>query len=184
MAETEQTKVCPLCAETIKAAAKVCPYCRKSQKYGLFLIRQNVYALASAVLLIVMLGSVLYFYRDAFHRQRDFALDKDKIQVLNFHFDTTLTQYKTNIVETNIVVLGILTNESEHAWIADHFEIRYFDNANKILGVDDPSLNDFIILPHSDHSFCLNLYHHKAVSHYAACKVKVVSANDPEAHGN
>jgi hypothetical protein len=32
MAEHEQTKVCPHCAEIIKAAAKVCPHCRYWQK--------------------------------------------------------------------------------------------------------------------------------------------------------
>jgi hypothetical protein len=32
MAENESTKVCPHCAEIIKAAAKVCPHCRYWQK--------------------------------------------------------------------------------------------------------------------------------------------------------
>jgi len=123
-------------------------------------------------------------HRDAFPQGRDFVLDKDKIQVLGFHFDTSKTQYKTNFMETNIIVLGIVTNESEHSWIVDGFEIRYFDSAGKILGMDDPSFNNFIIQPHSDHSFWLNLSHHQAVSEYTACKIKVVSASDPDARSD
>jgi hypothetical protein len=57
MAETERTKVCPLCAETIKAAAKVCPYCRKSQRgWASF----KVYDLGALAAALFFIGAIFF----------------------------------------------------------------------------------------------------------------------------
>jgi RNA polymerase subunit RPABC4/transcription elongation factor Spt4 len=64
MPENEQTKVCPLCAETIKAAAKVCPFCRSKQgRYALW--RQELLIGGPATLVIIMaIGVIAWFAPD------------------------------------------------------------------------------------------------------------------------
>jgi hypothetical protein len=176
MAEIEQTKVCPLCAETIKAAAKVCPHCRKSQRHWAFMTRYDFFAIAFPLILIV----TFFVFNKAFYHRRDFALDRDKIQVTEFHFAFDKSRY-----ETNVVMLGTLTNESDYSWDIGHFEIRYLNNMGKVLDIEDDAYgNDFTVLPYSDHSFSLDLYERKSLPQYAVCEVKVVSADDPRAPFN
>src|SRR5215469_451338 len=173
MPDNEQTKVCPLCAETIKAAAKVCPYCRKSQRRWVFLTR---YEIAAIVFLILIIGTPWLIVK-IFYQPRDFASDRDKIRVTDFHF-----VFDKNRYETNVAISGILTNESGHSWDIYHFQVRYFNSTGQIAEMDDaPSDKGFTVMPHGDHSFHLTLDQRKSVPPFATCKIKVVSASDPRA---
>jgi hypothetical protein len=170
MAETEQTKVCPHCAETIKAAAKVCPYCRKSRRQRANLTPSEFCVTLTTVL---VLGTLLVIARDLW-RPRDFGPDKNKVLVTSFHFDLAKNRFSTNLV-----VIGVLTNASKHSWRLDELEIRYFDTNRKLLDFRNQSIDDFTILPNSDHAFSLNLYSPKSAPNFATCTVQVVSAYDP-----
>jgi hypothetical protein len=170
MAENEQTKVCPLCAETIKAAAKVCPYCRKSQRRWVFMTRYDIVA----IVIVLLLPITFFLFTKIFYQGRDFSLDKDKIRVLDFHFAINKNY------ETNVVVLGVLTNESEHSWNINHVDIRYLNREGKVMDMDDYAYGVvFTILPHSVDAFRLTLDERKSVPQYEQCEVKVASAEDP-----
>jgi hypothetical protein len=171
MAETEQTKVCPLCAETIKAAAKVCPYCRKSQRRWALFTRYDLCAMV-AVLLYVGAAILIIFL---FQTKRDFGPDREKIRVIETHFAVA-----RDASTTNMVAFGIVTNESEHSWEIGQLEIRYFDRKGKLVGVENEP-EDFTIFPKSDHSFHLDLNASGFLHGYATYEVKVVSAGDPRA---
>lgn len=169
MPETEQTKVCPLCAETIKAAAKVCPYCRKSQRRWAVLTPYDLGAIAVGLLCIVALA----LFVNLFETPRDFDMDRDKIRVIENHFAFT-----KDASTTNMVAFGIVTNESEHSWAIDQFEIRYFDGKGKLVGVEqEPEY--FTIFPKGNHSFRLDLNSSGFLHGYATYEVMAVSAIDP-----
>jgi hypothetical protein len=175
MADAEQTKVCPLCAETIKAAAKVCPYCRKSQRRWVFMTRYDL----SAILVAMLFVEAVFLLCTILERKRDFALDREKVQVLNFHF--ALDKGES---ETNIIFFGVVTNKSEHAWEVGDYEIRYFDSRGNLVNMDRAS-SLITVFPHSDSSFrCDLLSSHNSIPDYAATKVTVVSAEDPRAPFN
>ena len=176
MPDNEQTKVCPLCAETIKAAAKVCPHCRKSQRRWVFLTRYDFGAFLATLLFL----AACYFFFTIFYQGRDFALDKDKIHITDFHFVIDKSRDRTNVV-----VLGTLTNESEHSWNIDDFQVRYLNSTGKVFDIDDcSSYGEVRVMPHSDHSFQLTLYQRESVPQYSDCDVRAVSASDPRAQWN
>jgi hypothetical protein len=169
MTETEQTKVCPLCAETIKAAAKVCPFCRKIQKRGFFISRWDILAIAT---MLLFLGIIILLF-NLFSSGRNFSSSKDKLLVLNSQLGI-----ESSLDTTNVVVSGVLTNASDYAWNVGEFEIRFFDESGKIIDMDSGS-GGFTVLSHSDHSFNLALFSRKSIPKHASFNVLVRSANDP-----
>jgi hypothetical protein len=171
MTENEQTKICPLCAETIKAAARVCPYCRKNQRRGLFL---NRFDLIGAITALLMLATFLLLAR-MFTEGRSFSSNRDKIEVIS---SKVAFQIKPHY--TNIVVSGILTNRSNYSWQIRAFEIRFFDGSGKIIDADEGWPDSRLtVLPDSDHSFRFRLDSRKSIPEHASYKVMVRSANDP-----
>jgi len=171
MTENEQTKICALCAETIKAAAKVCPYCRKNQRRGLFL---NRFDLIGAITALLMLGTFLLLAR-MFTEGRSFSSSRDKIEVIS-----SKVAFQIKPRSTNIFVSGILTNRSNYSWRINKFEIRFFDSFGKTIDVDEGWSNDtFTVLPGSDHSFRFDLYSRKSIPENASYKVLIRSASDP-----
>src|SRR5208283_239165 len=90
MAENEPTKVCPLCAETIKAAAKVCPHCRHWQKKWSLQNPQIAVTLYSLVMIVVLIG-VGAFVDKMFGPKEQFAVYRDEIRVINSQFNQRIS---------------------------------------------------------------------------------------------
>lgn len=171
MTEIEPTKVCPLCAETIKAKAKVCPHCRKIQKRWFIGSKYDAVAFASA---FVFIGTV-YVIGNLFFEGRKFSSSRDQIAVLNSRVGI---EYSSE--QTNVVVSGLLTNRSDYAWRTGEFEVRFLDASGKIVDVA-PSMDSFTVMPHNDHSFSLTLYSRKSIPEHASRKITIRSASVPDA---
>lgn len=129
----------------------------------------------SAMLAVLLFIGAAFLFICLLQPERDFSLDRDKIQVLNVHFAVT-----KNGSTTNMVAFGLVTNESEHSWAVDQFEIRYLGTKGKLLAADHEA-EYFTILPKSDHSFRLDLDSDAFFPGYEECKVRVISASDPRA---
>lgn len=171
MAENEQTKICPLCAETIKAAAKVCPHCRKIQKRWLFITRYDLLAVGT---LVIFIGTVFLLVQ-MFSSGRSFSSSRDKIAVVGSQLALDVSSDGTNVI-----ISGVLTNGSNYSWQMGGFEVRFFDGFGKLIDADK-GVDNFDFLPHSDHAFKINLYGRKSIPEHASYKVLIRSARDPDA---
>lgn len=170
MTETEPTKICPLCAETIKAKAKVCPHCHKAQRRWFIGSRYDAVAFASA---FIFIGTVCVI-GNLFFEGRKFSSGRDQITVLN-----SRVGIECSSEQTNVVVSGLLTNRSDYAWLVRDFEVRFLDASGKIVDVA-PSMDGFTVMPHNDHSFSLTLYSRKSIPEHASRKITIRSASDPD----
>jgi len=169
MAENEQTKVCPLCAETIKVAARVCPYCRKVQRSIFFATAHDVLPIVTALLFV----GIVILLLNIFAYGRDFSSSKDKITVLSSQLAIEATHDYTNVV-----VAGVLTNASDYSWILNRFEVRFFNTDGALIDADS-SGSGITILPHAEASFRLTLYSRKSIPESSSHKVLVSSASEP-----
>jgi hypothetical protein len=169
MNETAETKICPLCAEKIKAAAKVCPYCRKSQRRWVFVTCYDVMAIFVA---LCSLG-VFIFILASFRMGRTYAPARDHIEILNSQFAV-----ESNETSTNLIISGVISNGSTYAWSVGELETRFFDKEGKITDATTDSV--FItILPHSEQAFRTEAYEMSKIPEYASYKIRVTSVRDP-----
>jgi len=150
MAENESTKVCPLCAETIKTAAKVCPHCRHWQKRWSLQnpqIGMTLWILVS----VVALACFGTFYDKAFGPKEQFATYRDEISVVSSQFSHRLSG--SNLV---IAVVGTLTNRSDIGWKDVGVEAQFFDRSGKLIDTITVNAGDYhgvVILPHGGAAF-------------------------------
>jgi hypothetical protein len=134
MPEDNQTKVCPLCAETIKAAAKVCPYCRTKQgRY--VLLRQElllgVPILGLAIVAIAVIAELAPDENGAGGRsfaghQKDLVVSSSSLECSGTNQDFWMT--------------GTVTNDGQYPWRVRELEIRFLDNGGSLLDVRHPDI--------------------------------------------
>ena len=171
----DEIKVCPLCAESIKIAAKVCPHCRHWQKKWSMenpLVRGTLVTLP---LVLVWVGGVFFVAR-LFDRGRDFAEYRDQIVAIA----STMSFNPTEKVPT-ISTVGTLKNNSTYSWKEVQIEVQYFDKDGKL--IDTKSGRDFddALLPNGERAFRLRTPADKPAANYASHKVFVRYAKDARA---
>ena len=179
MAETEQTKVCPLCAETIKAAAKVCPHCHFWQKkWSLQNPRtmQSVSAVFMAVLIFGGMAGLGCFFEYLFGPKREFAQYQSQISVTD-----SATSF--HIANSNLMVsvVGVITNQSDFAWKQVGVEAQFFDGNSNLIDVIEAKgeyFSDLAILPHSEASFKIESHATHKEQDYKSTKVFVRTGED------
>ncbi len=178
MADAEQTKVCPLCAETIKAAAKVCPHCRYWQKKWSFQNPQTTQTIGGILAVILIIGAMMgvgVFFDHLVGPKRDFAPYRDQITIIN----STLG-FRMSGSNLMVSVVGVVTNQSEFGWKNLGLEAQLFDKDDSLIDVI-PANGDYrgvTVLPHATAGFKIESRATKKESDYASDKVYVRVAKD------
>src|SRR5688572_16940349 len=124
-----ETKICPLCAEPIKAIAKVCPHCRHWQKRW-SLHNPQVWGGIVVVSYLAVMGIVGLVVENIFGAKQDFSPYQKQISVV-----TSEIAHRTSGTNNYVTIIGVVTNQSELAWKEVNLEARCFDSAGKLIDV-------------------------------------------------
>jgi hypothetical protein len=178
MAENESTKVCPFCAETIKAAAKVCPHCRYWQKKWSLQNPQTIQSIAAVCWVILIAAGAIglgIFLEHLIGTKRDFAPYKNQIMVVS-------SERSFRVVYSNLTVsvVGVVTNQSDFSWKQVALEAQLFGTDGKLIDViqADGDYRGIVVLPHTEAGFKIEGKAIKKESEYASHQVFVRTAKD------
>ena len=173
MAENEPTKVCAFCAEMIKAAAKICPFCRSKQgRYALW--RQELLLGGPAVVLVIIaIGVIAWIAPDQDGTGgRSFAGHRSDLVVLSPTLDCTGTK-------PDIWLTGMVTNQGDYPWRIHELEVRFLDERGNLLDVSHPEVKDlFVVQPRQEHGFRVELNRLAFTNNYVIHQVRVQMATD------
>lgn len=152
MTETEQTKVCLLCAETIKTAAKVCPFCQTRQNRFRILAGELV---GIAVVLLVIVGLPIFCE----HILPNESSETSSLALSIHRNDLSVDHTAWVAVEKSgdkYWLTGLVANKGNHAWRVHGFEVKIFDDKNNLQDVAHPDLSKsevFVVQPGQEHAF-------------------------------
>jgi len=181
MAENEQTKVCPHCAETIKSAAVVCPHCRYWQKKW-SLYNPQVGVTLWIIVCFAAVSFLGFFYDRMFGQKEQFATYRNEITVVSSQYSQRIsTSGCDSNVSMYVTVVGTLTNHSNIAWKDVSVEAQFLDKSGKqfdAITVNADGYRGVVILPHGEAAFKIEGKAARPESDYSAYKVVVRWAKD------
>jgi hypothetical protein len=171
----DHNKICPYCAESIRAAAKVCPHCRQPLTFRS--MRHPVTAFL--VMLVPMLACVVFIATGVVYKL-------DKILNPGPHYGELLsslsvTESHMNHVqatnEQHIYLYGLITNRSEVAWQRVEFDCRFFDKNGALIDAQT-GLSPWVVQPHDEAAFRVGINPSRPVGDYDSYKISVVWARN------
>ena len=181
MAENEQTKVCPHCAETIKAAAVVCPHCRYWQtKWSLY--NPKLLAALGLVVMTAYFAGIGIFMDKVFGPKEQFATYRDEIAVVSSQLSRRIsTSGCDSNVNVYVTVVGTLTNRSNITWKDVGVEAQFLDKSGKqfdAITVNADEYRGTTVLSHGEAAFKIEGRAARPESDYGTYKVIVRWAKD------
>jgi len=165
------TKTCRMCAETIKAAARLCPYCRTDQRQSAVIVTIAPW-LMGFLLLAFFVGGFSVVYR-LFTPGRDFAPFRNQFEIVS-----SSMQFNQNEKGAWVATVGTIRNNSDYAWKEVQLEARYFDSAGKLIDVGVQTFSDVVVQQHSESAFRIRTIAGQPTNAYASHKVLVRSGRD------
>src|SRR6266567_6846968 len=139
------TKVCPMCAESIRVAAKLCPHCRHWQSRWAFLT--GGYWWMPLIIMAFALAP-LVLVEHFFDPDRDFAPFHDQIVVTD-----SQVHYSQTEKGAFIAVVGMIKNNSKFSWKEVELEVQYFDKDGKLIDTKSDREYNATILPQGERAF-------------------------------
>jgi hypothetical protein len=182
MAESEQTKVCPLCAETIKVAAKVCPFCQSRQSR--FTVIKG--ALAGAFFVIALLVGLIVAGSWLFPDDSDSTSAGDFIRHRN-ELPVVRTTLETAEKQERFWLSGFVTNKGDRPWRVNGLEVRFLNAQGGLIEVQHRVFdknNVFVVQPNSEHAFRIILYSIPSSVTGVVQNIRVESATDGRKYYN
>lgn len=171
-------RICPFCAESIPARARVCPRCRQWLSWRSLRHPQTQLLLIEIPLLVVVLLGLGQFVR-AFHGLFDprpnYSEAPGALTVIRSAFNWVDTEKGPRLFVT-----GVLTNHSALAWRDPEFECRFFDAEGHL--VDAAHRTSFLtVKPADDPAFRVVIEPARPREVYQTLQVKVSWAKNARA---
>lgn len=173
MAENDLTKVCSFCAETIKMAAKVCPFCRSKQGRYVLWRQQLLIAVPGLALMIMAIVVISWIAPDEKGvGGRSFAGHQSDLVVLSSSLDRKQAG-------PDFWLIGVVTNRGEHPWRVHELEVRFLDERGNLVDARHPDVKDlFVVQSHQEHGFKVELGNLAFTNSGVRHQVRVLVATD------
>lgn len=169
------SRVCPFCAETIKAAATICPFCQS--RFSMF-ARWGVGGLHAVIGLLFVLMFVWvewYFGPDEpTATDRRFARDRDRLHIVR-----TVWEREGSSGRPEFWLTGYVTNAAPRSWRIHELEVRLLGSRNEIIDVRQASVKPpFVVHPGHEHAFRARFGEIIETNRLAEYRVRVQLASD------
>jgi hypothetical protein len=171
-----ETRICPYCAEQIKAAAKICPKCRQWLT-ALSLRNPGMAVVVMCSCMFLLIGGALLWLARLTDNGSDFSPYRDRITIVESRMSFGKSQDGTPVVNT----VAVVTNRSDIAWKGIEFDSRFFNKAGVLIDAH-PWRSYTTVLPHSDAAVRFATKPITDFSEYETQKVYIRAARDARAH--
>jgi hypothetical protein len=173
MNASAETKTCPMCAETVKAAAKKCPFCQTRLGRWVLWHVDLVPALVSSCVIIMAFSFLAWgLSKEANLEGRSFTDRRSDLRVVRATVEPDRTQ-------PGYRLLGFVTNSGNYPWRIRRLEVRLLDPQGNLVDVLHPKLtNSFVVEPGDERAFTLGLGALPSTNFASAPLVRVDTATD------
>jgi len=170
-AEQLNKKMCPYCAESIPARAKLCPRCRQWLSYRSF--RNPVFTFCLVILPLIYFWILMANWFGRVTNPRPFYSELPaSLHVL---------ESRMNWAETSdglrVFVTGTITNESKVAWKSVEFDLRFYDQRGRLIDAATQH-GAFTIGPGNDSAFRVYIKPLLSSNEYNSFKISVGDARN------
>jgi predicted nucleic acid-binding Zn ribbon protein len=173
-----EKRICPFCAEAIKAAAKLCPHCRqwltwKSFRHPLVMLVTHLVPLLGLWVVMMVAGFSLL---DEFQNPKPYYSGfPNALQIVESRMNWARADKGPCIYLT-----GVLTNTSPVAWRDVEFDCRFYDAAGVL--VDAGTGHSYFTACSNDNTaFRVSISPTAPTNMYASFKISVANARNAKA---
>ncbi len=162
-----------MCAEPIKAAAKVCPFCCASQT-RLAHWRPYLGVAFSALVMLSFVGlACVWLFLDVFRSEgRSFAAYRAQLVVGR-------TSLERDQRKPEFWLSGYITNTGNYPWRVQELEVRFTAGEGKLVDVCHPEISEkFVVQPHQEQAFRVGLGRLVFTNSSIVAGVRVQAATD------
>ena len=169
----QNVKVCPLCAEPIKAAAKVCPFCCGAQTRLAYWLPYLGLGFSVLILLAFVGLACFWLFPDAFRSEgRSFAPYRAQLVVGR-------TSLERDQRKPEFWLSGYITNTGNYPWRVRELEVRFIEGEGKLVDVRQPEISEkFVVQPHQEQAFRVGLGTLVLTNSGIVARVRVQTATD------